>query len=75
MKRFFAMAMLAAATCLTLTVTAAPASADTVVSYHSSSGKCNKAARILNAIPFNKAKYYCSINSRLSVYKVMRVTK
>jgi hypothetical protein len=74
-KRFFTIAMLAAATCLTLTVTAAPASADTVVGYRSSSTACYKAAKALTALSFGKRKYYCSSNPRISVYKVMLVTK
>ncbi|WP_200824462.1 hypothetical protein [Nonomuraea solani] len=75
-KRFFTIAMLAAATCLTLTVNAAPASADTVHSYYPNSKACYKAAKTLNALNFlGKKKYYCSSNPRLAVYKVMRVTK
>ncbi|MFG3439282.1 hypothetical protein ACGF0J_18720 [Nonomuraea sp. NPDC047897] len=76
MKRFFTIAMLAAATCLTLTVNAAPASADTVHSYYRSSTACYKAAKVLNALSIvGRKKYYCLSNPRIAVYKVMRVTK
>ncbi|MFG6199949.1 hypothetical protein [Nonomuraea sp. JJY05] len=75
MKRFVTIAMLAAATCLTLTVNAAPASADTVHSYYRSSTACYKAAKVLNALSFGTKKYYCLSNPRIAVYKVMRVTK
>ncbi|MEV0352019.1 hypothetical protein AB0H88_40155 [Nonomuraea sp. NPDC050680] len=75
MKRFVTVAMLAAATCLTLTVNAAPASADTFVKYYPSSTACYKAAKLMNALTIGKKKYYCSSNPRLAIYKVMRVTK
>ncbi|MFI6736558.1 hypothetical protein ACIBI9_26830 [Nonomuraea sp. NPDC050451] len=75
MKRFVTIAVLAAATLLTLTVSPDPASADTVVSYYPTRKMCVAAAKTLTALSLGTKKYYCvSRPSPATSHKVMRVT-
>lgn len=74
MKRFFTIAMLATTTCLTLTVNATPASADTLVNYYPSAEACRAADTVLTHLSGYTQTYYCWNEPQLAIYRLMRVT-